>query len=96
MSLLAHHQWLQAAVLAGLIWGGVDAYRHGWSRRSLGLVYVCLSFMVALLAGDVVAGAFIGTMSALWTWRLMMARRITSPTEVTPGQEGPGATKILL
>jgi membrane-associated phospholipid phosphatase len=154
VSLLAHHQWLQAAVLAGLAWGGIDAYRHGWSRRSLGLVYVCLSFVVAQLVGDVLkysigrcrpllwfahaqygfeflrtddlhhsfpsghtlrifsimsalallfprrrwaywalallvgvsrvlalrhypsdvaAGAFIGVMSALWTWRLMMA-----------------------
>lgn len=160
ISQLAHHQWLQLVGLVGLMWGSIDAYRNGWTKRSRGLVYVCLSFMVALLFGDVlkyflgrcrppllfahgqygfdflmtddmhhsfpsghtlrifslmtaigllfprlrwalwglallvgisrvvvlrhypsdvVCGAFIGIMSALWTWRLMMAQPAKGP-----------------
>lgn len=58
LSLLANHQWLQVVALAGLIIAGVDAYRNGWSPRSLGLVYVCLSFTIALLIGDVLKYSF--------------------------------------
>lgn len=53
ISMLADHHWFNALLLAGLLWGAVDAYLNGWTARSRGVVFACLSVTLAMLAGDV-------------------------------------------
>jgi membrane-associated phospholipid phosphatase len=53
LSQAANHLFFNVLVAAGLIIGAVDGLANGLTKRSRGLLYLCLAVACAMLVGDV-------------------------------------------